>query len=102
MTEEALNIKNFLISYERSSGQCVNFQKSGIYFSANVRHQKQREISQILAVHNYITSTKYLGLPSLVGRLKKKVFGYLKEKDCKRIQGWQAKPFSQASKLVLI
>lgn len=36
-------------------------------FSANVRHDKQRELSEILGVTNDLTGSKYLGLPSLVG-----------------------------------
>lgn len=70
-TDEALCVKQLLVSYERSSGQSVNFQKSGVFFSANVRRDKQQEISYILEVHNDIVSSKYLGLPSLVGRSKK-------------------------------
>lgn len=53
-------------------------------------------------MHNDITNTKYLGLPSLVGRSKKRVFGYLKENACKRIQACQTKPISQSGKIVLI
>lgn len=73
-----------------------------MFFSANVRRDKQVEISNILGVHNEITNTNYLGLPSLVGRSNKRVFGYLKEKASKKIQSWQAKPISQAGKAVLI
>lgn len=101
-TEEVLSIKKILMDYEKSSGQCVNFQKSGIHFSVNVSREKQREISQILEVHNDITSTKYLGLPSLVGRSKRRVFGYFKDLTCKRIQAWQVKQLSQAGKTILI
>lgn len=101
-TEEALNIKELLINYEQSSGQCVNFQKSGIHFSANVNAGKRAEISQILGVSNDIRDSKYLGLPSMVGRSKKRVFNYVKEAAGKRIQGWQAKPISQGGKTVLI
>lgn len=43
-----------------------------------------------------------MGLPSLVGRSKKRVFGFLKERVCKRIDGWKSRPISRAGKLVLI
>lgn len=68
----------------------------------NIRRDKQVELSEILGVHNEITNTNYLGLPSLVGRSKKRVFGYLKERASKRIQGWLKKPISRAGKIVLI
>ncbi|KAL8126745.1 hypothetical protein AgCh_013868 [Apium graveolens] len=50
--EEAMSIKQLLVNYESCSGQSVNFQKSGVFFSANVRRDKQLEISSILGVHN--------------------------------------------------
>lgn len=69
--EEAINVKNLLNNYEHCSGQAINYQKSGMFFSANMKQDKQREIADILGVHNDITSSNYLGLPSLVGRSKK-------------------------------
>lgn len=78
--EETQTIKNILLNYEIQSGQSVNYQKSGIYFSANIRRDKQVAISDILGVHGGITDTNYLGLPSLVGRSKMRVFGYLKDR----------------------
>lgn len=101
-SEEAEYIKGLLTTYERFSGQSVNFQKSGIFFSSNVRRDKQVELADILGVHNEITASKYLGLPLLVGRSKTRVFGYLKEEASKRILRWQARPISQAGKLVLL
>lgn len=100
--EEARSIKELLVKYEEYSGQSINFQKSGVFYSANVDSTKQMKISNILEVHNDITATKYLGLPSLVGRSKKRVFGYLKEKARNKIKGWQTKPMSQGGKTVLI
>ncbi|XP_074374119.1 uncharacterized protein LOC141714501 [Apium graveolens] len=78
-TEEDGNVKRVLEDYERHLGQAVNLMKSEVYFSANIRRDKQVEICGILGVYNEITETKYLGLPSFVGRSKRKVFGYLKE-----------------------
>lgn len=66
--EEANSIKQILHSYEMLSGQAVNFQKSAVFFSANVRRDKQEEIKNILGVSNDIGGGKYLGLPSLIGR----------------------------------
>lgn len=68
---EAQRIKNILNTYEMHSGQAVNFQKSGIFFSSNVSQNTQNEVSGILGVWNDLTVSKYLGLPSLIGRAKK-------------------------------
>lgn len=50
--EEAQEIKRILQIYEAQSGQAINLQKSGIYFSSNVRLDKQTEIKGLLGVHN--------------------------------------------------
>lgn len=66
--------------YVRFSGQAVNFQKSAIIFSANIRRDKKEEIKQSPGVRNEIGNSKYIGLPSLIDRSKKTVFRYLKDK----------------------
>ena len=45
---------------------------------------------------------KYLGLPALVGRAKKRSFIYIKERVWKKLQGWMEKLLSQAGREVLI
>ena len=45
---------------------------------------------------------KYLGLPALVGRVKKRRFIYIKERVWKKLQGWKEKLLSQAGREVLI
>lgn len=44
----------------------------------------------------------YLGLPSLIGRSKKKVFRFVKERVCKKVQGWNNSKLSRAGKAVMI
>ena len=45
---------------------------------------------------------RYLGLPVFVGRSKTHVFGYLKERIWKRIQGWKERMLSRAGKEIMI
>lgn len=51
---------------------------------------------------NDLTKSNYLGLPSLIGRLKKAVFKFVKEKVEKKIKSWNAKILSRAGKAILI
>ena len=101
-TIETNKIKEVLQLYEILSGQAVNYQKSAIFFSSNVRRDKQTEIRNLLGVFNSIEHSKYLGLPSLIGRSKKVVFRYLKVKVWQKIQGWNTKILSKAGKAVLL
>lgn len=45
---EAEIIKELLSNYERMSGQSLNFQKSGIHFSSNVKQHMRNELYSIL------------------------------------------------------
>lgn len=54
--EEAKHVKKNLVKYEEVSGQSVNFQKSGVMFSSNVKMDKQKVISDILDVHKDISN----------------------------------------------
>lgn len=101
-TEEAGAVKTILNEYEARSGQAVNYQKSAIFFSSNVRRDKQEEIKGELGVYKYVGESKYLGLPSLVGRSKKAVFRYLKDRVIQKIKGWSSRLLSRAGKLVML
>ncbi|KAA3472610.1 reverse transcriptase [Gossypium australe] len=72
--ERALFLKNILKQYERCSGQCVNFNKSTIFFSSNIAEGARKEISDVLRVRCSTNIEKYLGLPNIVGRKKKESF----------------------------
>lgn len=61
--EEAAHVKSLLVNYEKCSGQSVNFQKSGVFYSANVRRDLQQQLSTVLGVCNDLASSKYLGAP---------------------------------------
>lgn len=101
-SEEVVNVKSILNDYSEKSGQAINLQKSGIFFSSNVRRDKQLQLLDALGVHDDIVSSNYLGLPSLISRSKKWVFGFLKDRVKKRIQSWSVKTISRAGKTVLI
>lgn len=102
-TKEKKNvIKSLLDSYEQLSGQAINYQKSGIFFSANVRRDKQNELSDILGVKNDLSKGNYLGLSSLIGKSKKIVFTFLKDRVGKRIQSLSSNLLSKTGKSVLI
>ncbi|KAL8121049.1 hypothetical protein AgCh_017989 [Apium graveolens] len=97
-----MKVREILQKYELHSGQAINFQKSGIYFSSNVRLDKQGELKDLLGVHSDLSTGRYLGLPSLIGRSKKTAFNYLKDRLWSKIQGWSAKCLSKAGKAVLL
>lgn len=62
----------------------------------------RQEISELLQVREVERHSKYLGLPTIVGRSKKAVFSCLKERIGKKIQGWKERLMSRAGKEVPI
>ncbi|KAH9697393.1 reverse transcriptase domain-containing protein [Citrus sinensis] len=99
---EAALIKELLAVYDRASGQVVNFNKSSISFSANVLDGVIRQVCDVLMVTDTTNHGAYLGLPSYIGRKKKEVFSYIRDKLWQRLQGWSSRMLSRAGKEILL
>ncbi|CAH9108067.1 unnamed protein product [Cuscuta europaea] len=56
----------------------------------------------MLGVGPMEAEARYLGLPSLVGRSRREVLGFIKEQVIKRINGWNHKFLSKAGREVLL
>jgi len=101
-SSEAQHLKDILSSYEQASGKAINYSKSAITFSSNADQALISTIKNILGVTNSIGNSKYLGLPSMVGRNKSSIFSYLKDRVWKKCQAWNARNLSHVGKEVLI
>ena len=100
--QECVELKNILKEYEMASGQQVNIDKSAVLFSANTTRQMRESIMAILGISKMLTKDRYLGLPIMVGRAKKRKFQSIKDRMWKRLRGWQGKLLSAAGKATLI
>ena len=85
--EEVRCISDILQLYAASSGQCINFEKSSVYFSSNTMGLQREAIKSELGVKEVDRFESYLGLPTLVGRAKYRTFSFLKDRVWKKIQG---------------
>ena len=99
---ECNKLKEILRTYEDASGQKINTEKSSIFFSPNTSQELKDEIINILGPMTDSRHTKYLGLPSIIGRSKKLIFAEIKEKVCKKLAGWKGKLLSLGGKEILI
>jgi len=88
--------------YAMASGQCINLEKSLVFFSSNTTGVQREWITNVLGVKEVEKFESYLGLPTLIGRLKHQAFSFLREKVWKKIQGSKGKFLSRAGKEVLI
>ena len=71
----------------KASGQCINMEKSSVYFSNNTSLQHRDVIKALLGVHEVDRFESYLGLPTLVGRKKYHTFSFIKDRVWKKLQG---------------
>jgi hypothetical protein len=81
---EAQHLKETLSHYEHAYGQAINYGKSTITFNSNTHHDTVADITSLLGIFVEIGSSKYLGLPSMIGRSKKAIFSYLKDRIWKK------------------
>ncbi|WCJ18876.1 RNA-directed DNA polymerase (reverse transcriptase)-related family protein [Euphorbia peplus] len=100
--EEAMAIKECLSDYERASGQKINLSKSSISFSRHCPILACQETSEILGVTTVALPDRYLGLPSVVGRSRTQVFGYVEDAVKTRLNSWKARFLSRAGKEIML
>lgn len=82
--EGAKNIHRVVSGYERP-GQMIIYDKSLIYFGANVTERDRIIISNTLRVRVSLNLEKYLGLPMMVGRSKERAFVHYVDKIRSRL-----------------
>ena len=76
---ECQQVWDVLHDYEVASGQKINKDKTSLFFSKNTGTSTQAEIKNIFGAQVIKQHKRYLGLPSLIGRGKKKAFNRIKD-----------------------
>ena len=100
--QECRKLIDILEFYEDASGQKVNADKSSIFFSHNTPHERRCEVLNILGPMQDTRHSKYLGLPSIIGRSKTEVFVEVKEEVGWKLAGWKGKLLSIGGRGILI
>jgi hypothetical protein len=74
-----------------------------LFFSVTIR-LCNKESQLLLFIGTSLTTQfdKYLGLPAILGRSKRRAFREVKERIWRRLQGWKEKLLSQSGREVLI
>ncbi|XP_074327492.1 uncharacterized protein LOC141665405 [Apium graveolens] len=99
---EADHIVDLLQIFERASGQKINAAKSSVFFSRNTAQEFRDAICAMLRFKEAGDNTTYLGLPSMLGRNKSAMLGYLKDRMKEKVQGWDKKWLSRGGKELLL
>jgi len=99
---EAKKLLNILHIYGSASTQDINLSKSEGFFNRNMSLAAQEDLSRILEVRHVLGTGKYLGFPSMIGRTKKAVFAFIKDRIWKKINAWRGSALSKAGKEVMV
>jgi len=84
---ECQQLIDILQLYEATSGQKVNTNKSSIFFSCNTPKEVKNKVMSTLGPMSDSQHSKYLGLPSIIGKSKTEVFIEIKERVGKKLSG---------------
>lgn len=95
-------IKECLDQYCKWTGQVINVEKSGCFFSKNTRGRTKAMVKQALNMKEIRKDAKYLRNPLFVGRNKTYSFEDLRSPVEGRIIGWKAKLLSKAGRATLV
>ncbi|MCH79708.1 ribonuclease H protein, partial [Trifolium medium] len=101
-TDEVSILSNIIHTYQGASGQPVNLNKSEMVFSKGTTEETKRDISRLLPMQILDHFSKYLGMPTFVGRSKARVFNYIQDKIWKKLKGWKERNLSFAGRGILI
>ncbi|XP_026459459.1 uncharacterized protein LOC113360132 [Papaver somniferum] len=97
-TIEAQNIMQLLQLFGSTSGQLINFHKSGVFFSKNTHPDLIPQISNSTGVQVLHLDDKYLGSPLFIHRSKINSFKPGVEKLKLRLTGWKHTPLNPAGR----
>ena len=100
--DERNRVLKELADYEKESGKKLNKEKTSLFFSRNTSKEIQWEIKEIFGAQIIHKHERYLGLPTLVGKGKKKAFSHIKDQVGRKIIGWKGKLLSNASREIPI
>ncbi|XP_019152396.1 PREDICTED: uncharacterized protein LOC109149189 [Ipomoea nil] len=94
-------IMNCLDRFCKSSGQKVNKIKSNIFFSKNVCREDVHKIATIAGIPATDDLGRYLGVPSLHGRITKEHYRSILDRVQSKLEGWKTRFLSLAGRQVL-
>nr|AAY22445.1 bZIP-like protein [Gossypium hirsutum] len=100
--ESIPTLLHVLTTYEKVLGQKINVTKSSIFFAKSMNEMRKQAIVRQLHMPRSSGDGRYLGLPYLVGRSKREIFQYLKDRIWKKAHGWKEKLLSHGGKEILI
>lgn len=99
---DCTEIAKILNMYEEASGQLVNLEKSGLWFSRNTSNHAKCLVQHSLKINRIIDNDNYLGLPLFLSNNMSNDFRYVMDNIRSKIQHWNNRYLYQADKEVML
>jgi len=96
------HIKEILDQYCYFFGQIVNYNKSAIQFSKNMKKNQKQKIRELLQIQGNTNIDKYLGCPMIKGKINKETFSEVICSLRNQLTKWKVNNLSQAGRTTLI
>ena len=100
--EECDRVLKVLEDYQGDSRKKLNREKTSLYFSKNASGDVKNYVKEKLGARVVQHHEKYLELPPLVGKGKRKAFNRIKDQVGRKIAKWKGKLLSHAGREILI
>lgn len=100
--KEVAEIRRILMLYCQQTGQEINWSKSSVHFSKNVRQSSRNQPCGLLGMHECNHVGKYLGQEFCNFKSKLQAFSHIFEKLTNKLAGWKIRSLSMAGQLTLI
>ena len=95
---ECEEVMKVVRKYGKTSGQCINFDKSSLLFGKRINAATRQEVKDTLGIHNDGGMGKYLGIPEDISGSKCKLFAFLKDNLMHRVNGWTGRWLSKGGR----
>ncbi|KAA3472034.1 non-LTR retrotransposon transposase [Gossypium australe] len=95
-------IKETMSRFCKASGQKISLDKSVMMVSARTGNQLAKDLASRMGIKVTKDLGKYLGVPTINGRITKNTFQEVITRVHKRLEGWQTQFLSFAGRLTLI
>lgn len=100
--EETNELHNIFEKYHNSSRQHINYDKSVMVFGNKVTYEIKDKINKYMPITFANNIGNYLGLPTQLGKSKRRDLNYTVERIREKLYGWKKKNLSYAGKITLI